>query len=391
MIAILKESEARKMYKYRELCAVKTFGTEDEYRDNENDIVLTYADAGVMPDEDDINRMLSGDLSVKKFCKKLQNNIRTLKGDYDELAMNWACILNISIPKKDKDSRVKVKKGKVNPEPVLVFVLPDNTGDDAVDREYKAKTKLYVKYITTMLDFFGMKAIMRTKDKKSKKQVAKFLKLFKGNNKKVTMNLVKFVRENPAYMPTKQYASIVGAIYAYYGVEIAADSYLRLSEEDSTKKVRSALTNLVLDAMYCKNIDDLQKSFAKANKDVVKMSKRLRKKNEVFIKSLNQVVSIFREDDPNADITIPKKLKVGTKANKKKGMPKLAKKLYKGSGNLNAIVLALNVATYTIRSDEAWGTPEYISGLRKYLAAGLGKDIANGFCNVLKAKAADKA
>lgn len=391
MIAILKESEARKMYKYRKLCAVKTFGTDDEYRDTENDIILTYADAGVMPDEDDISRMLSGDLSVKKFCKKLQNNIRTLKGDYDEIAMNWACILNVSIPKKDKDSRVKVKGDKVNPEPVLVFVLPDNTGDPAVDREYKAKTKLYVKYITTMLDFFGMKAIMRTKDKKSKKQVAKFLKLFKGGEKKVIMNLVKFVRENPAYMPTKQHASIAGAIYAYYGVEIAADSYLRLSEEDNTKKVRSALTNLVLDAMYCKNIDNLQKCFAKPNKDVVKMCKRLRKKNEVFIKSLNQVVTIFREDDPNADITIPKKLKVGTKANKKKDMPKLAKKIYKGDGNLNAIVLALNVATYTIRSDESWGTPEYISGLRKYLATGLGKDIANGFCNVLKAKAADKA
>lgn len=391
MIAILKESEARKMYKYRELCALKTFGTEDEYRDDANDIVLTYGDSGVMPDEDEINRMLSGDLSVKKFCKKLQNNIRSLKGDYDELAMNWACILNISIPKKDKDARVKIKKTKVNPEPVLVFVLPDNTGDAATDREYKAKTKLYVKYITTMLDFFGMKAIMRTKDKKSKKQVAKFLKLFKGNNKKVTMNLVKFVRENPSYMPTKQYASIVGSIYAYYGVEIAADSYLRLGEDASTKKVRSALTNLILDAMYCKNITELQKSFAKANKDVFKMCKRLRKKNEVFIKSLNQAVTIFREDDPDADITIPKKLKVGTKANKKKDMPKLAKKLYKGEDNVNVIVLALNVATYTIRSDESWGTPEYITGLRKYLAAAIGKDIANGFCNALKTKAADKA
>lgn len=391
MIAILKESEVRKMYKYRELCAVKTFGTEDEYRDPENDIVLTYADAGIMPDEDVINQMLSGDMSVKKFCKKLQNNVRNLKGDYDELAMNWACILNISIPKKDKDSRVKVKDGKVNPEPVLVFVLPDNTGDAETDREYKAKTKIYVKYITTMLDFFGMKAIMRTKDKKSKKLVAKFLKLFKGSNKKIIMNLVKFVRENPAYMPTKQYASIVGSIYAYYGIEIAADSYLRLNKEDSTKRVRSALTNLILDAMYCKNIEELQKSFAKVNKDVVKMCKRLRKKNEVLIKSLNQVVTILKEDDPNADITIPKKLKVGTKANKKKDMPKLAKKLYKGDGNLDTIVLALNVATYTIRSDESWGTPEYISGLRKYLAAALGKDIANGFCNVLKAKAAAKA
>ena len=121
------------------------------------------------------------------------------------------------------------------------------------------------------------------------------------------------------------------------------------------------------------------------------MCKRLRKKNEVLIKSLNQVVAILKEDDPNADITIPKKLKVGTKANKKKDMPKLAKKLYKGDGNLDTIVLALNVATYTIRSDESWGTPEYISGLRKYLAAALGKDIANGFCNVLKAKAAAKA
>ena len=281
------------MYKNRELCAGKDIVRWDGYGGRENDIVLTYADVGIMPGEDVINQMLSGDMSVKKFCKKLQNNVRNLKGDYDELAMNWACILNISIPKKDKDSRVKVKEGKVNPEPVLVFVLPDNTGDAETDREYKAKTKIYVKYITTMLDFFGMKAIMRTKDKKSKKLVAKFLKLFKGSNKKIIMNLVKFVRENPAYMPTKQYASIVGSIYAYYGVEIAADSYLRLNKEDSTKRVRSALTNLILDAMYCKNIEELQKSFAKVNKDVVKMCKRLRKKNEVLIKSLNQVVAIL--------------------------------------------------------------------------------------------------
>lgn len=392
MIAILKESDARKLYKYRNVCALNTFCDHDEYVDVEKGISLTYADSGVMPDKDDMNRIMSGDMSIKKFCKKLQKNILDLKGDYDEIAMNWACILNISIASTDKDERVKVKGDKVTPEPILLFVLPDLTGDATADREIKAKTKVYIKYITTMLDFFGMKAIMRTKDKKSKKKVNEFLKLFKGNNhKKVVMNVIKFVREHSEYMPTKQYKSIAGSIYAYYGVEIMADGYLRFHGDTVKKSVRDNMTNLVMDALYCKNITTLQSSFAKTNKTVVKMAKRLRKKNEIFIKSINQVMTILRDDDPNADITVPKKLKVGTKKNKKKDYVKIYKKINKGSDNFDALVVALNVATYTIRSGESWGTQEYISGLRKYLSAAIGKEFANKYCNILKAQLKETA
>lgn len=392
MIAILKESDARKLYKYRNVCALNTFCEHDEYVDVEKGISLTYAESGVMPDKDDMNRIMSGDMSIKKFCKKVQNNILELKGDYDEIAMNWAYILNVSIASADKDERVKVKGNKVVPEPILLFVLPDLTGDANVDREIKAKTKVYIKYITTMLDFFGMKAIMRTKDKKSKKKVNEFLKLFKGsNNKKVIINLIKFVREHPEYMPTKQYKSIAGSIYAYYGVELMADGYLQLQRDMVKKSDRANMTKLVMDALYCKNIATLQSSFAKTNKTVVKMAKRLRKKNEIFIKTINQVVTIFREDDPNEDITIPKKLKVGTKKNKKKNYDKVYKKIYKGDANFEVLVVALNVATYTIRSNETWGTQEYISGLRKYLSATIGKEFANKYCNALKAQLKEAA
>lgn len=391
MIAILKESDARKMYKYRKICAFNTFCDHDTYVDVEEGISLTYADSGVMPDRDDMNRIMSGDMSVKKFCKKVQKTINVLKGDYEEIAMNWACALNVSVASNKEDERVKVKGKKVNPEPVLLFVLPDLTGNAEVDREIKARSKVYIKYITTMLDFFGMKAIMRTKGKKDKKRVNEFLKLFKGDNYKKTVGkVIKYVGEHPEYMPTKQYKTISSALFAYYGVEIMAEGYLKLQKETLTKDDRQSMTNLVMDSIYCKNIATLHSCCAK-NKAVVKMAKRLRRKNDIFIKSINQAVAILSDDEPNADITIPKKLKVGTKKNKKKHYAKLYKKIYKGDGNFEALVVALNVATYTIHSDETWGTQEYISGLRKYLASVIGKDFANKYCNILKAQLKEAA
>ena len=401
MIAILTENKAQKLFKYRNVAAMYTYGDNDEYRNERKGIVVSYMNNGIMPDEDVINACVSGDKKMAKFAKRVANAIISLKTNESKLILDWATTMRMAGMSDDKKT-----------ENLVIFILPDAEGDNA--QLIKKKNKVYTQYIQGVLKAFHIKAVTE----KDKKDYKTFMKCFYAGkkkkrvaNKQMRRNLADFCRNNSDYSLSSKGAAIITSSLNYYRVESDAAAHVNLfrftvdqakaegRESASLKKKQARkVADTFKTIMLCDNVLAMgRRKGIVSTKELNKSCKRLRKKNEKTLKIVNHMVELINGSDSSISLDVPK-LKCGRdvnlKAKKKKQQKKVEKRFVKTMDKLanpeNAmnLIIVLDVAAYALQNPELkWGTDEFITGVRKRVSADFGKNLGNWISKLLQAEA----
>lgn len=244
-----------------------------------DDRQIEYEKLNFLPDDDTINAIKDGSMSLKKVIKKACKAIMSPSMDNAIIGLGVTQLITLIT------SNRKSRKGDI----VVAFIT---------DEDDPKRNKILVKYVTAILDLFGIKPLTSTKTikkifekrKKAKERVAKYV-----NGKKSGCGL------------DRDGNALKKANMIFYEMELRQAAMDGLDLRDLDKNaVKTCVDTLV--AVYTAN----NLRFVKT-----KIAKRLAKKDKTAVKAYNSLYDILRIIDP--DVKLPK-VKYGQK--KKKGKAK---------------------------------------------------------------------
>jgi len=288
MVFILNEQKATKIFEnYRNVAAFTL--SKGLKGATIGDLEVSYEKLNFLPDEDTINAIKSGDMKLKKVIKK------ALKALYSPSMDNAAIGLGMTQLVTILSNNRKAKRGPA----VLVFVT---------DEEDTARNKIMTKYITALLNAFGLNPITKgkvvnklfKKRKKAKEKVIEFSKK-KDSGCNLSRKGVELKRIN----------------YVFYELEMRQSAMTNMDLRDMDSSAAEACTKSLLKVYTAENLKEVDK----------KIAKRLAKKDKTAVKayqSLNEILVSM-----NADLKMPK-VKFGQKKKKGKAVgPKVNTKKFK--------------------------------------------------------------
>lgn len=291
MVFILNEEKAKKIFEnYKNVAAFSLGASKGISIDG---IDVSYEHLTFLPDNDTVNGIINGDLKLKKVIKKAVKALKKPKlDDVENISIGLGMAQLITIITDNRKS----KRGPA----VLVFVT---------DEENAERNKIMVKYLTALLEEFGIKPITSAKVVN---------KLFKKKGKKAVNKVLKFISEEKGCRLSGKGTELKRSLYIMYEMELrqSAMSGLDLSELDGN--AAEMATKTMLKIYTGENLKSV------SSKD---MAKTLAKKDKAAVKSYNALRDILLSIDPAFKLP---KVKYGYNKKKKVATkPKMDRKKFK--------------------------------------------------------------
>ncbi len=298
MVFVLHESKATKIYKNARHCVVFKLGNHKKYE--EDDISISYADSGIIPDDDVIRSVIDGSVKAKSVIKSAIKQIYyPNKAEMVTFPLAFAEIINII---------TNVKDNKKNVPSVIVFAFddPSEKEDEEAKSFRKSREKFLTRYITELFAAVDVQVISE-----SDKKIDKFLKIFRGGKKKASNRLVKACKENKKLSATTKTIEQRNRLVSWFGIELVRASMSAMKVSDINEKDRVNFSKTLLRAFTNDNMKPVCVGLKK--KEQIKLCKALRKKNKVAVEAYNSFAAAMKEA---FDTKLPK-VKLGYKNGKK--------------------------------------------------------------------------
>ena len=306
---------------------------------------IEYEKLNFLPDDDTINAIKAGEMSLKKVIKRAIKAIK--QPSMDDAIIGLGVTQLITLISSSRKSR----KGEV----VVAFIT---------DEEDPKRNKILVKYVTSILNLFGIEPLTKTKTikrlfekrKKAKDRVSAFVNK-KKNNCNLSVNGVRLKKAN----------------MIFYELELRQAAMDGLEMRDLDKGAVKTCIKTLISAYTADNLRFIKKGTAK----------RLAKKDKKAAKAYESLVDILEIIDPN--ISLPK-VKYGQKKKKGKATgPKMNvkkfKKFFSKKGNRRMIILIYGHTLAVLLGLEI-GSKEYNSHM-KSVCSPFGGDFAKQFISAV--------
>lgn len=396
MVFICRETDAAKtVFRYKHVAAFSLSKKPKKGFMVDGKPILSYDKATFTPDEDDINRVINGDIKPKKLINNAIKAMRNpAKADDLKKLISATAIMNIILSGDNYSA--------------IVFVLDDEVNTP----EEKAREKFLVKYITAIFKEFDITPITKIN--------GKIKKIFKGKSKKISKNIDKWVRSGKSknHLPTRKTVRYCRRLITYFAAELNQMNISIKETDDIGNRERRDLTNTLVKIFTNDNLKTICETTKKKDRD--KLCKNLRKKNKVAYqtyKDTRKVLSVISEGKyklPEVEFGYPKKKDI---KKDKKQLDKLNKKLKKAKGknkkkirkqikriekinydkpkmNVNKFVkkfskrkmteflqlIYMNI-NYVQLAKTPMGSQEWADGIKKHLVDAFGKEFATAFIN----------
>lgn len=267
-----------------------------------DDRQIEYEKLNFLPDDDTINAIKAGEMSLKKVIKRAIKAIE--QPNMDDAIIGLGVTQLITLISSNRKSR----KGEV----VVAFIT---------DEDDPKRNKILVKYVTAILNVFGIEPLTK----------AKTIKRLFEKRKKAKERVIAFVnkKKNHCTLSTNGVA-LKKANMIFYELELRQAAMDGLEMRDLDKSAVKTCVNTLISIYTADNLRFVKKRTAK----------RLAKKDKAAVKAYESLVDILEIIDPNVDLP---KVKYGQK--KKKGEAKGAKmnvkkfkKFFSKKGNRRMII-----------------------------------------------------
>ncbi len=349
MIIITTQAKSHMIFeKYNTNIAAFTTGKSKGIKDA--DIEISFAKLHIMPDEDDVNAVINGDLKDKKVIKAAVKSLMRPSMENKDLCIAMAQIVNM-ISMDRKLTKKEVKNIKRHGPNVIVIVLEDANDDPVI----KAKNKFYKKYLEAVFGVFGIEPVS---DEKVLKKLFK-----KGKSKKVVNRVANFIRANDKVRVNGKGAKHKKMLFGFYAVELQQAAMYNLATNDQfnpSRQDKETLVKTILDVYTNDNFKIL--CDMKDGKKLKKTIKALKEKNKVAVDAYNEFVEVLNTA-MGTDMGMPK-VKNGYEKKKGKKGPKMNVKKFvkfftrKKCTNFDILEL-LYAHTSLALCDVALGAKEY--------------------------------
>lgn len=296
MVFIVNEKSAIKIFaKYRNVAAF-TLGKSKGI--SENGLEVSYAKLNFLPDEDDINGIINGDINPKKVIRKAVKALWTPNADNQNICVSMAQLINIVAP--DKSNRPK--KGGPN---ILVFV----TDDAEDDKNIKKKNKFMVRYLSALFHEFGIEPV-------TDEDVVK--KLFKKKKKKVVEKVAKYMQKHKEVRISNEGHMLKKTLFTFFSIELHQSGLSRVDLDEVNKNTMRVLVKNLKNVYTNDNLQVICNMGMKS-KEEGKMCKKLAKKNKKAVAAYKSLAEILA----SMDVKMPKVKHGYEKKKKKNGKPKM--------------------------------------------------------------------
>lgn len=313
MIIITTQSKSHMIFeKYNTNIAAFTTGKSKGIKDA--DIEISFAKLHILPDEDDVNAVINGDLKDKKVIKAAVKSLMRPSMENKDLCIAMAQIVNM-VSMDRKMTKKEVKNIKRHGPNVIVIVLEDANDDPII----KAKNKFYKKYLEAVFGVFGIEPVS---DEKVLKKLFK-----KGKSKKVVNRVANFIRANDKVRVNGKGAKHKKMLFGFYAVELQQAAMYNLATNDQfnpSRQDKETLVKTILDVYTNDNFRVL--ADMKDGKKLKKTIKALKEKNKVAVDAYNEFVEVLNIA-MGTDMGMPK-VKNGYEKKKGKKGPKMKVKKF---------------------------------------------------------------
>lgn len=285
MVFVLKESEARKIFaKYKNVAAF-TLGKSKGINDDE--LEISYTRLSFLPDEDVLNAIADGSMSVKKVIKQAVKDLCKPSLDTSDIGITMASMVNMISPENKGSKKYEKRLRKSGPN-ILVFVLddPENGGS-------KSRNKFMKKYIAALFECFGIEVI-------DDEKVVK--KLFRGKKKKIVERVTNAIHSNKTLRLNDRGHALKKLLFTYYAIELRQSALNGLEIGDLSKSQIKTLLKTLIDTYTNNNLKVAQ--YAGKKKDIKKVCKRLKKHNKAAVKAYGEFREIMKAVNP--ELKMPK-------------------------------------------------------------------------------------
>lgn len=308
MIIITTQAKSHMIFeKYNTNIAAFTTGKSKGIKDA--DIEISFAKLHILPDEDDVNAVINGDLKDKKVIKAAVKSLMRPSMENKDLCIAMAQIVNM-VSMDRKMTKKEVKNIKRHGPNVIVIVLEDANDDPII----KAKNKFYKKYLEAVFGVFGIEPVS---DEKVLKKLFK-----KGKSKKVVNRVANFIRANDKVRVNGKGAKHKKMLFGFYAVELQQAAMYNLATNDQfnpSRQDKETLVKTILDVYTNDNFRVL--ADMKDGKKLKKTIKALKEKNKVAVDAYNEFVEVLNTA-MGTDMGMPK-VKNGYEKKKGKKGPKM--------------------------------------------------------------------
>lgn len=380
MVFVLEERYARMIFKkYRK--NVVAFGLNGSKGFVEDEMKVPYQRLACMPDLDEINGVVAGQIKGKKIIGEALKALHKPSMETAEIGITMAQLVNIISP--EHRGAKKEKKYRKNGPNILVFVLEDNLSKKerkAGGVEAKAHSKMIerkndflTKYISELFAAFGVHIIADPKVVK---------KIFDTKKKKVPGRVAEFMQDNDEVRIDDDGMNLKRILFAYYAVEINQSSLSGLQGANIQLSSKS-IENLAMALVKIYTNNNLAALRYLKKKDLKKMAKRFKKKNEEAVEAYESFSDLIEAVLPDQKLPVVK-LGYSKKERKKEdGKPKMKVKKFmkfftKRSKKTNnwSMLIMLYAHTAAIATGNNIGDSAY----NKQLSATIGRlEMPDGF------------
>lgn len=356
MVIVCKEELAKLVARGSKNVAAFTLGKTKKLIDN--DIQIDYTKLNFLPDDEDVNAILEGDISANKYIKKAQKELWNPAGDHSEISLGMVMLVNMLA--------VRHKKGEPN---ILLFVE---------DEKNPERNKFLVKYITAMFNTFGIEPLTKSKT---------IYKLFK-KSKKAVKRVIDFINSDNRFNVNKSGTILMKLNRAYFGIELRQAGMRGLGASDLSKKTTKTLMRALENVYTNQNLKYIDEIGFK-DKVTNKYCKKLRKKNKLSVEAYESFSDIVT--GINADVKLPK-VKFGS--DKKNHKPKMnIKKFEKYFMKKNNRAMLIMIYTHTVAVTQGLdvGANEYNKYMSDTCTMIAGDEFGKKYVSVAKDYAKAKA
>lgn len=267
MVVIAKEDLVRNVIfaKYRTVAAFN-LGKGTGSATNSNGKEIEYEKLNFLPDEDTINAIKAGDMTLKSVIK------RAIKALYNPKAKNTTIGLGVAQLITLITSDRKAKRGI----PVIAFIT---------DEEDPVRNKILVKFITAILGEFGIKVLS------DKSKIKRIFEKRKKARRKVAAYCSK---EKNGCTLSQEGVALKKRLYLFYEMELRQSAMANMDLVDLGKSDAEACIKTMLSMYTGENLKNIKK----------KLGKKLAKKDEIAADAYNSLRDIMRIINPN--LKLPK-------------------------------------------------------------------------------------
>ena len=340
MIFILQEKHAAKLFKKYKNCCAFTVGKAKSF--TENELTINYQKLGITPDEDTINAVVNGDMKAKKVIARDVKALLNPSAENADVGIAMVTLMTMLT------NKFKAKKGPI----CAVFVL-----DNAEDEITKKRNKFITRWLTAMVQTFGIEPI-------TDKKVVK--KLIDCKKSKIVARFIEYRADHKQVRVSHDGNTLMNLLLQFYNIELRQTSMSELSVTDLNKETRAKYAENLVKIYTAENIKQIDKADM-SNKYKDKYAKKLSKKDKATVEAYKSFATVLKTMDANGELKLPK-VKYG--ASKKPRMKvKKFMKFYTKKENANLLGM-LYAHTCCVLMGVEIGSSEYSKYMNSAVANG---------------------